>query len=53
MYIKVRRMFQKDKITILDRQYKDHQYPTTISYCNECIAIVEKKHVHYVRMETN
>ena len=35
--IKVRRSIPKDKLTILDRQYKDHQNPTTISYCNGCI----------------
>ena len=29
-------------MTILDRLYKDHQYPTTISYCNGCIACVKK-----------
>ena len=40
--IKVRRNIPKDKFTILDRQYKDHQYPTTISYCNGCIAYLEK-----------
>ena len=43
--IKVRRNIQNDKLTILDRQYKDHQYPTTISMdalsiwkktCTEC-----------------
>ena len=28
--IKVRRNIPKDKLTILDRQYKDHQYSTTI-----------------------
>ena len=36
VYIKVRRNIPKDKLTILDRQYKDHQYPTTISSCTEC-----------------
>ena len=41
--IKVRRNIPKDKLTILDRQYKDHQYPTTISYCNGCIEYLEKK----------
>ena len=40
--IKVRRNIPKDKLTILDRQYKDHQYPTTISYCNGCIEYLEK-----------
>ena len=45
--IKVRRNIPKDKFTILDRQYKDHQYPTTISYCSGCIAYVEK-HVQNV-----
>ena len=40
--IKVRRNIPKDKLTILDRQYKDHQYPTTISYCNGCIECLEK-----------
>ena len=34
-------------LTISDRQYKDHQYPITISYCNGCIAYVEK-HVQNV-----
>ena len=37
-----------NKLTILDRQYKDHQYPTTISYCNGCIEYLEKKHVQNV-----
>ena len=47
--IKVRRNIPKDKLTILlDRQYKDHQYPTTISYCNGCIEYLEKKHVQNV-----
>ena len=46
--IKVRRNITKDKLTILDRQYKDHQYPTTISYCNGCIEYLEKKHVQNV-----
>ena len=40
--IKVRRNIPKDELTILDRQYKDHQYPTTISYCNGCIEYLEK-----------
>ena len=40
--IMVRRNIPKDKLTILDRQYKDHQYPTTISYCNGCIEYLEK-----------
>ena len=40
--IKVRRNIPKDKLTILDRQYKDHQYPTSISYCNGCIKYLEK-----------
>ena len=42
--IKVRRNIPKDKLTIiiLERKYKDHQYPTTISLCNGCIAYVEK-----------
>ena len=40
--IKVRRNIPKDKLTILDRQYKDHQYPTTISYCNGCKEYLEK-----------
>ena len=40
--IKVRRNIPKDTLTILDRQYKDHQYPTTISYCNGCIEYLEK-----------
>ena len=40
--IKERRIIPKDKLTFLDRQYKDHQYPATNSNCNECIAIVEK-----------
>ena len=40
--IKVRRNIPKDKLTILDRQYKDHQYPRTISYRNGCIAYLEK-----------
>ena len=43
VYIKVRSNIPKDKLTILDRQYKDHQYPTTISYCNGCIEYLEKK----------
>ena len=43
VYIKVRRNIPKDKLTILDRQYKDHQYPTTISYCNGCIEYLGKK----------
>ena len=38
--IKVRRIIPKDKLTIIDRQYKDHQYPTSISYCNGCILRV-------------
>ena len=46
--IKVRRNIPKDKLTILDRQYKDHQYLTTISYCNGCIEYLEKKHVQNV-----
>ena len=46
--IKVRRNIPKGKLTILDRQYKDHQYPTTISYCNGCIEYLEKKHVQNV-----
>ena len=46
--IKVMRNIPKDKLTILDRQYKDHQYPTTISYCNGCIEYLEKKHVQDV-----
>ena len=33
----------KDKLIILDRQQKDHQYPTTIPYCNGCIAYMGKK----------
>ena len=40
--IKVRRNIPKDKLTILDRQYKDHQYQRTISYCNGCIVYLEK-----------
>ena len=40
--IMARRNIPKDKSTILDRQYKDHQYPTTISFCNGCIAYVVK-----------
>ena len=40
--IKVRNNIPKDKLTILDRKYKDHQYPITISYCNGCIAYVGK-----------
>ena len=40
--IKVRRNIPKDKLRFLDRQYKDHQYPTTISYCNGCIEYLEK-----------
>ena len=40
--IKLRGNIPKDKLTILDRQYKDHQYPTTISYCNGCIEYLEK-----------
>ena len=40
--IKVRRNIPKDKLTIFDRQYKDHQYPAIISYCNGYIAYVEK-----------
>ena len=40
--IKVRRNIPKDKLTILDRQYKDHQYRRTISYCNGCIEYLEK-----------
>ena len=40
--IKVRRNIPKHKLTILDRQYKYHQYPTTISYCNGCIEYLEK-----------
>ena len=40
--IKVRRNIPKDKLTILDRQYKDYQYPTPISYCNGCIEYLEK-----------
>ena len=40
--IKVRRIISKDKLTILDRQYKDHQYPTIISYCNGCMEYLEK-----------
>ena len=40
--IKVRRNIPKDKLTMLDRQYKDQQYPTTISYCNGCIEYSEK-----------
>ena len=35
-------IFQKIHLSISDRLYKDHQYPTTISYCNGCIAFVEK-----------
>ena len=42
--IKVRRNIPKDKLTSLDRLYKEHQYPTTISYCNGCIAYMKKKH---------
>ena len=41
--IKVRRNIPKDKLTILDRQYKYHQYPTTIFYCNGCIEYLGKK----------
>ena len=52
VYIKVRRNIPKDKLTILDRQYKDHQYPTTISYCNGCIEYLEKKHVQNVNGES-
>ena len=48
VYIKVRRNIPKDKLTILDRRYKDHQYQTTISYCNGCIEYLEKKHVQNV-----
>ena len=40
--LKVRRIIPKDKLTILDRQYKDHQYATTISYCNGCIEYLQK-----------
>ena len=47
--IKVRRNIPKDKLTILDRQYKDHQYPTTISYCNGCIEYLEKTCTEYKR----
>ena len=46
--IKVRRNIPKDNLTILDRQYKDHQYSTTISYCNGCIEYLGKKHVQNV-----
>ena len=51
--IKVRCNIPKDKLTFLDRQYKDHQYPTTISYCNGCIEYMylgEKKNMY--RMQT-
>ena len=40
--IKVRRNIPKDKLTILDRQYKIHKYPITISYCNGCMEYLEK-----------
>ena len=40
--IKVRRNIPKDKLTILDRQYKDNKYPTTFFCCHGCIAYVEK-----------
>ena len=40
--IEVRRNIPKDILTILDRQYKDHQYPTTTAYCNGYISYVEK-----------
>ena len=40
--IKVRHNIPKDKLTILDRQYENHQYPTAISYCNGCIEYLEK-----------
>ena len=53
VYIKVRRNIPKDKLTILDRKYKDHQYPTTISYCNGCIEYLgKKKHVQNVNGES-
>ena len=37
--IKIRRNTPKDKLTIPDRQCKDHLYSTG-SYCNVCIAYV-------------
>ena len=37
--ITVRRNTPKDKLTILDRQCKDHHY-STVSYCNGLIAYV-------------
>ena len=40
--IKVRCNIPKDKLTLLDRQYKYHQCPITISYCNGCIEYLEK-----------
>ena len=44
--IKVRRNIPKDKLTILDRQYKDHQYPTTISKLQWMHRVFgKKKHV--------
>ena len=42
----VRHNIPKDKLIILDRPYKDHQYPTTISYCNGCIEYLKKKKKH-------
>ena len=38
----MKRNIPKDKLSILDRQCKDHQYPTTISYFNGCIEYLEK-----------
>ena len=48
--IKVRRIIPKDTLTILDRQYKDHQYLTTISYCNGAVYTksIWKKHAQNV-----
>ena len=36
--IEVKHNIPKDKLTIFDRQFKDHQYQA----CNGCIAYVEK-----------
>ena len=39
MSIKVKRNIPKDKLTTLNRQYKNTQYPTMISYCYGCLAL--------------
>ena len=50
--IKVGQNTPKDKLTILDRQCKDHHY-SAVSYCNGCIAYLEKICTECIRESVN